>query len=41
MVIYWFLMKVPLEKVSFKVQLMISKLVFSFTNVTENIFITF
>lgn len=40
MVTYWFLMKVPLEKVAFKVQL-ISKLVFSFTNVTENIFITF
>lgn len=41
MVIYWFLMKVPLEKVAFKVQLMISKIVFSFTNVTENLFIAF
>lgn len=41
MVVYWFLMKVPLEKVAFKVQLMISKLVFSLTNITENIFITF
>lgn len=34
MVIYWILMKVPLEKVAFKVQL-ISKLVFNFTNITE------